>query len=258
MIKLGSKEGVSVPRIFARFEKGRIEEWIESKVLLVSELPDKVVQISKMLSHFHATQIEELSKEPRIIIEMDKWVRKIKKHNYFKEPFICLETEVNFIKEKIISVNSPIVFSHNDLQENNILHNPDTQELYFIDFEYSKYNFRGFDFGNHFCEWAIEYNSEFEHGYEIKLENYPTKEQQMTFFWHYLNENLLHNQTCPSEQDIESLLKEAQCFTLVSHIFWGLWGIIQHQQSNINFNYHLYAVERLQLFLSQKNLFYSS
>lgn len=30
---LDLKEGVSVPRIFARFDDGRVEEWIESIVL---------------------------------------------------------------------------------------------------------------------------------------------------------------------------------------------------------------------------------
>lgn len=26
--------------------------------------------------------------------------------------------------------------------------------IQFIDYEYSCYNYRGFDIGNHFCEWA--------------------------------------------------------------------------------------------------------
>jgi choline/ethanolamine kinase len=71
------------------------------------------------------------------------------------------------LKDKLREIPSPIVFSHNDLQENNILRNGSTQELHFIDFEYSNYNYRGFDFGNHFCEWTIEYSDKLENGFQV-------------------------------------------------------------------------------------------
>lgn len=31
--------------------------------------------------------------------------------------------------------------------------------LRIIDFEYGSYNYRGFDFGNHFCEWTLDYTA---------------------------------------------------------------------------------------------------
>jgi thiamine kinase-like enzyme len=33
-------------------------------------------------------------------------------------------------------------------------------DLFFIDYEYGCYNYRGFDFGNHFCEWTLDYTVE--------------------------------------------------------------------------------------------------
>jgi choline/ethanolamine kinase len=30
----------------------------------------------------------------------------------------------------------------------------------------------------------------------------------------------------PKEDDIKQLLKDAEKYTLASHLFWGLWGII--------------------------------
>lgn len=33
-------------------------------------------------------------------------------------------------------------------------------DLFFIDYEYGCYNYRGFDFGNHFCEWTLDYTIE--------------------------------------------------------------------------------------------------
>jgi thiamine kinase-like enzyme len=134
-----------------------------------------------MLSHFHATEIPELSREPLVFQTIEKWIQKItyavvdilmlfshfrKKKLYSNDP-LSLDAELNFLKEKLKEIPSPILFSHNDLQENNILHNNVTHELHFIDFEYSNYNYRGFDFGNHFCEWMIEYSDKLENGFQV-------------------------------------------------------------------------------------------
>jgi ethanolamine kinase len=49
----------------------------------------------------------------------------------------------------------------------------------FIDYEYSSYSFRGFDIGNHFCEFA---------GMEepIDYSRYPQRDFQLHFFRNYL------------------------------------------------------------------------
>lgn len=93
----------------------------------------------------------------------------IRKRNLYSNGTVALEIELAFLKDKLQEIQSPIVFAHNDLQENNILHNATTHELHFIDFEYSNYNYRGFDFGNHFCEWTIEYSDKLEHGFQVCL-----------------------------------------------------------------------------------------
>ncbi len=59
---------------------------------------------------------------------------------------------------------SPLVLGHNDLLSGNILvlqepgFNPESpdmdRQIVFIDFEYGAYTSRGFDIGNHFCEYA--------------------------------------------------------------------------------------------------------
>ena len=65
-------------------------------------------------------------------------------------------------------------FSHNDVHEGNILidervkkQGKDESEcLRLIDFEYSAYGYRGFDFANHFNEWMYDYsNPEWPHYY---------------------------------------------------------------------------------------------
>ncbi|MEQ2174744.1 hypothetical protein GOODEAATRI_011054, partial [Goodea atripinnis] len=55
-----------------------------------------------------------------------------------------------------------------------------TERLMLIDFEYSSYNYRGFDFGNHFCEWMYDYTYNKWPFYKVTPENYPTREQQVS------------------------------------------------------------------------------
>jgi len=251
---LVEKEGVSVPNIYARFPLGRIEEWLESKELHVSELPAQMHKIAQMLAHFHTCEISGLSKESTIIASIEKWLKKILKRNMFVESFIDFESEYVFLKEMLTQIRSPIVFSHGDLQENNILCDRGTGELHFIDFEYSSYNYRGFDFGNHFCEWSIEYSDKLPNGFLINVENYPSAEQRLVFFTSYLNE--FHLDPVNFQKEIDSLEREAELFTLFSHFYWGLWGVIQSKKSSINFNYHLYAFERFQGYLLHKRMFF--
>jgi ethanolamine kinase len=52
-----------------------------------------------------------------------------------------------------------------------------SEKLYLIDFEYASYNYRGFDIGNHFNEYA---------GYDCDYSLCPNKDEQYYFFRHYL------------------------------------------------------------------------
>ena len=68
-----------------------------------------------------------------------------------------------FIKEyldllpEISSGTDPevIVFSHNDVQENNFLYNEADKEIKIIDFEYSSLNYRGMDLASYLNESTI-------------------------------------------------------------------------------------------------------
>lgn len=56
----------------------------------------------------------------------------------------------------------------------------DKNNLIIIDFEYSAYNYRGFDLANHFCETIYDYTNEEFPYFWAKPENYPTKEKQVS------------------------------------------------------------------------------
>ena len=83
--------------------------------------------------------------------------------------------EVDWLLGLILRLGSKVVFSHNDINTGNILvrylwfsiNLNNTQLLrdeedgcdpvVLIDFEFSSYNYQGFDIANHFNEWMYDY-----------------------------------------------------------------------------------------------------
>lgn len=112
-----------------------------------------------------------------------------------------------------------------------------------VDFEYSSYNYRGFDIGNHFCEWVYDYTYEEWPFYKARPADYPTREQQLLFIRHYLAEVQKGEVLSEEEQKKreEDLLIEISRYALASHFFWGLWSTLQVSMSTIEFGYVEYA-----------------
>lgn len=79
-----------------------------------------------------------------------------------------------------------------------------SENIYFIDYEYGAYNYNTFDIANHFCEWC---------GFELVYEQYPSKEKQYEFFKSYLKRldgrefhmirSILNCSGDPSESELE-------------------------------------------------------
>lgn len=244
-----------------------------------------------------------------------------------------------------------------------------------IDFEYAGYNTRGFDIGNHFCEWTADYHS--ERPSIIHPDKYPTKAEQLNFLEAYMEAEIaicgyhltainlaqytkhrhrrsvtqaifhglsnvalsaIHvknslakepsvglkeenvsaaahskeqqvNTNNPKEppppntplmptstsspkmsdvkgkgnsaieneivnpikkgqtgngiggvskaEILDSMYKEVNKFALMSHIMWGLWGLIQATQSEIEFDYFEYSLQRLCEFRRRREEFMS-
>jgi choline/ethanolamine kinase len=104
-----------------------------------------------------------------------------------------------------------------------------------IDFEYAGYNPRGYDIVNHFCEWMYDYHS--QESATMKLNEYPTLEQQTAFLSSY-----------SGSENVRELLKEVDEWKMACHLFWGLWGLIQASQSEIDFDYFYYSMQRISTF----------
>ncbi|OQR98358.1 ethanolamine kinase [Thraustotheca clavata] len=143
------------------------------------------------------------------------------------------------------------VFSHNDLLSGNILFNPSWGRVQIIDYEYGSYNYRGFDFGNHFCEHC---------GFDMNLNDYPSKEKQLIFYKAYLttaNPVLLQSLTRENQLDefLSHLYESGNLYALSAHMFWGLWAIVQADNSTIDFDFLDYARMRFEAFEMQLDQF---
>lgn len=244
------------PPLYARFKNGLVYGFIKGKVSTVEELGQERTAewIAKKLAKWHQVTLPQDTssnnnhavkptlKEQRLWKTMYKWLEQVPEKYENVETQSIFETrfdmkkirnELDYLIGELEKLDSPIVFSHNDLLYGNIIFDEQKEEAHFIDYEYGCYAFRGFDIGNHFNEFA---------GFECEYWRYPTKEFQFKWYHWYLTE--VNNGVKPTDAEKERLYKEVDGFSLASHYYWGLWAMIQAMVSDIDFNYMEYAVLR--------------
>nr|CAD7589850.1 unnamed protein product [Timema genevievae] len=257
------------PKLHGVFPRGRLEEFIPARTLKTTELSDHnlSVKIAEKMAHIHSMTVP-IIKEPHWFWDtINRWkesaeatlnsdeplgpatkdiIKKIKVYNF--------TIEIDWLRKLLTTVDSPVFFCHNDLQEGNILLCEEkknstqqimsTAQLVVIDFEYCAYNYRGFDVANHFLEWTYDYTHVDYPYFIVDKQRYPSLDQQLTFLRSYLHHtckeqpqsNLHQNHSLMQEQEAK-LLKEVHSFTLASHLFWGLWAIVNARHSRISFGY---------------------
>ncbi|XP_070152962.1 choline/ethanolamine kinase isoform X1 [Polyergus mexicanus] len=256
------------PKLHGVFPGGRIEEYIPARPLLTKELADSTLSslIAEKMGHIHTMQIP-ISKEPKWIWEtMNNWLNTATDilennedidiqhlENISAIKYINLEHEINWLKALVMQQKYPVTFCHNDMQEGNILLRQNTRkpELVLIDFEYCSYNYRGFDIANHFAEWQYDYTTPEYPFFHERPSAGPTKEQKLNFIRAYLK--ILGKEGSVEEQHV---MMEVRVFSLTSHLFWGLWSIVNAKISQIPFGYWDYAASRLRnyMYLKEKIL----
>ncbi|XP_036272387.1 choline kinase alpha isoform X3 [Pipistrellus kuhlii] len=259
------------PKLYGIFPQGRLEQFIPSRRLETEELslPNISAEIAEKMATFHGMKMP-FNKEPKWLFgTMEKYLNQVLRIKFTEgakvkqlHKFLSynLPLELENLRSLLESTPSPVVFCHNDCQEGNILlleagENSEEQKLMLIDFEYSSYNYRGFDIANHFCEWMYDYNCEKYPFFRANLGKFPTRKQQLHFISSYLAafphefENLSNEEKFIRE---EEMLVEVNRFALASHFFWALWSIVQAKISSIEFGYMDYAQARFDAYFHQK------
>lgn len=126
------------PKLHGVFSGGRIEEYIPARALLTKELsePALSMKIAEKMAAIHSMDVP-LSKEPNWLWKtMGKWLKTVKEerlstNNTGKNDeeqriikqlkSVDFEKEMEWLKKFLATVESPVVFCHNDMQEGNIL-----------------------------------------------------------------------------------------------------------------------------------------
>ncbi|XP_028034967.1 choline/ethanolamine kinase isoform X1 [Bombyx mandarina] len=124
------------PKLHGVFSGGRIEEYIPARPLLTRELaePALSMKIAEKMAAIHSMDIP-LSKEPNWLWKtMWKWLKICKderlntigkneeEQRIIKQlKSIDFNKEIDWLKKFLATVESPVVFCHNDMQEGNIL-----------------------------------------------------------------------------------------------------------------------------------------
>ncbi|XP_016964179.1 choline kinase alpha isoform X2 [Drosophila biarmipes] len=117
-------------------------------------------------------------------------------------------------------------------------------DLIIIDFEYCAYNYRGYDLANHFIEWTFDYtNPQFPYFYH-NTSNCATVQQRRDFIVNYLKKFHDDENYNPTGQELDKVDAEIQFFTMLSHLFWSLWSVI-NVTSSIEFGYWEYGIARI-------------
>lgn len=160
--------------------------------------------------------------------------------------------DVDEVTKQANAFAGDVVFCHNDALSGNILHNDSWDRVQIIDYEYGGYNYRGFDFANHFCENC---------GFEFDLALYPDIEQQFAFFKAYMATAapaLLAQLEASRESKafLHALYDAVNRYALASHLFWGFWAVVQAGHSKIDFDFLTYAGKRFNAFDQQKSYFF--
>ncbi|KAJ3154650.1 hypothetical protein HDU89_007889 [Geranomyces variabilis] len=269
-----SESGVA-PRLLGAFHNGRFEEFLDSTTLNKDDIRDPTtsaqiaVQLYKLHQLIHssadADEVESTTTSD-IWNKMRRWqkmaakvVGDLKKNHpdrYAEMRKVInikgIKLEIEELEEKLHAVESPLVFAHNDAQYGNILRMRSDSSLMIVDYEYSSINYRAYDFANHFCEWAADYHCATPH--KMDFTRCPNREEQDHFFNAYID--------AAGETDLSAEERAARCagmrrethkFMLASHMLWGLWGVMQAGETEIDFDYVGYACERFRQYWKMKD-----
>jgi len=275
----------------------RIEEFYESRALKPNEVNNKIIRrsVAKSLASLHKVDLEELDKTPMFLKVLEqKGLMKLVEEKSLKDIFSPIEQkwlyeiisligedEISFLMEILPKGKDSVVFSHNDLHSQNILVLEKSQKIVLIDYEYSSYNYRGYDIANYFNESTIDYNNPEYPYYSIDEKKYPSDFDLIDFIKYYLfyfkfdehkfDEILALNDDDYFKQiikenysldefnaEIEEIFAEVKVCTMLSHYYWVLWSIVMSKNSDIQFDYLHYAKRRFEVYQKLKQEYYSS
>ncbi|XP_033106154.1 ethanolamine kinase 1-like [Anneissia japonica] len=231
------------PELYAILKNGLCYGYIPGVTLSVKTVRDEHISklIAREMVRMHCIQLSGALPEPSLFRVLRKWLNTLpekfedpKKNEKYKKMIPSadqLTEEINLLEATLTKRENNVVFTHNDLLLENILYDAEKDKVSFIDYEYASHNYQAYEIADHFCEYAgidvVDYGL------------YPDKEFQLRWLREYLtcwNKAKTVNEPVTDEQ-IEYFYATVNKFALASHMFWGIWGIIQSYNSVIDFDF---------------------
>eukprot|EP01083_Nonionella_stella_P067880 179839_1 len=224
----------------------------------------------KVVASIFDRQVERLS-------NVQKWdfvLQHTTRHSTLNGPMFAelmtheLHGLVQNIERNGDSMCSDLIFSHNDYHSGNMIlqNNDESDEMQtedikadsdaegmvvkVIDYEYAGYNYRSFDFGNFFNELMIDNYYKDAPYFKIDEANYPSEDYRRRFVSSYLD--ALVDETVVNDDTVSSMMKEIEYGSMLSHLWWTMWGIVESQRNDIDWDYMEYARQRLSHFFRVK------
>ena len=181
-------------------------------------------------------------------------------------------------KEKKFANTTDTVFCHNDLNHRNILimnknndndddkKDGDKNGVRIIDYEYSGYCNRFWDFGHYFCEIGINASLPPPKYFAINIDKeYPDLKYRKMFVRSYLNELLriklnvkkLGDVAIIDDKYIDLMVNVIEIGTLYIHFIGVCWAFGEWQNSKgkeVGFDFKRYTKERMQCYFQQKKV----
>ena len=156
-----------------------------------------------------------------------------------------LSKEIDDMERELSSCNSPVVFCHNDLLLGNIVFNDGKAS--FIDYEYGAQNYQALDIGNHFSEFVgvcdqMDYDKWF-----------PKEDFQKDWIKRYLQ--AFHGKDLVTDQLIHETYVLVNKFSLIANLKWGIWSLVQANNSSLDFDFLDYAKQRLNEYKRRQPVF---
>ena len=253
-----------IPPLYCSLKNGICYGFAKGRNFTVSEMQDRAMmkRITRVLAKLHAVEIPAPLREqpPLVWAKCEQWLGQLpsgysdpRKNDCFRQTIGSLEVlsrEFERLKTETSRCQSPVVFSHSDLNCPNLIYNSRDDSVTMIDFEFTGPNYLAFDIGNHFCEFAGVDNVDFD--------LYPGEALQKLWIRMYLEEAArLRGEGLGAVTDaaVHLLYREANKFALVSHLLWCVWALLQAHHSELDCDYLGYAGIRFAEFQRKKETF---
>ncbi|XP_050960722.1 ethanolamine kinase 1 isoform X2 [Labeo rohita] len=251
------------PELYCSFTNGICYEFVRGVVLddILLRQPSVYRLIAREMGKIHSIKSGETGNSSPVLwsrlsqfldlVQRSGAPEQQKSSTHVEAP--CLKIiikEMEELKSHLTHINSPVVLCHNDLLTKNVIYNQEEGTVKFIDYEYADFNYQAYDIGNHFNEFAGISN--------VDSSLYPSCELQFDWLTAYLESFKWFNgvDSTVTKKEVQELYVQVCKFSLVAHLFWCLWALLQAKHSTIDFDFQRYAMARFNYYFEKKQEFF--